>query len=161
MDNNSLTNTLMTENLQAPWLFVIDTTDYSGNFERELCAYITGHIGDCGCGADMAELFDKETAELDCLDTCFDNVMDEPDEHGCWRPVTIYPTKGKQRDNNSVAISFEKKPNEKQITLMKERAIKFADLPDEFVKEEKRIKKITGFRLIKNTIKRVTEETEV
>lgn len=35
--------------------FIIDTDSYSGNFEREMCAYITGHIGDCLVGFEEAE----------------------------------------------------------------------------------------------------------
>ncbi len=30
-----------------PYLFVIDTDTYAGNFEREMCAYVTGQIGEC------------------------------------------------------------------------------------------------------------------
>jgi hypothetical protein len=73
----------------APWIFVIDTEDYSGNFERELCAYITGHIGECGVGDEMAEHFEKEVGEP------LKNVVEEPDEdNGCLRPTVIYPTPG-------------------------------------------------------------------
>ena len=32
----------MNEKFESPWLFVIDVEDYVGNFERDLCAYITG-----------------------------------------------------------------------------------------------------------------------
>ena len=28
------------------FLLVIDTNSYAGNFERQLCAYVTGQIGD-------------------------------------------------------------------------------------------------------------------
>lgn len=65
--------------------FVIDTDTYAGNFERELCAYITGCIGDCGVGD---KIVDKLDFKLD-----FDELVgQEPDEHGCHRPVKIYPT---------------------------------------------------------------------
>ena len=30
------------------YLFVIDTDSYAGNFEREMCAYLTNQIGE-GC----------------------------------------------------------------------------------------------------------------
>ncbi len=69
--------------------FIIDTEDYAGNFERELCAYLTGCIGDCGVGQDMAELFCEETG----LEP-FENVMQEADDHGCMRPASAYPTPG-------------------------------------------------------------------
>jgi len=76
-------------NQHAPFLFVVDTTDYAGNFERELCAYITGRVGECGKGQDQAKDFVEETGLQP-----FENVMDEPDEHGCHRPAAIYATPG-------------------------------------------------------------------
>jgi hypothetical protein len=80
---------MSSEQPNAPWIFVIDTEDYSGNFERELCAYITGRTGECGVGDDMAEFFDSEVGEP------FENVVDEPDEDGgCLRPTAIWPTPG-------------------------------------------------------------------
>jgi len=39
--------------------FIIDTNEYAGNFEREMCAYCTGQIGDCGVGEEEAEKFEK------------------------------------------------------------------------------------------------------
>ncbi len=79
----------MSTELHAPYLFVIDTADYAGNFERELCAYVTGRIGDCEVGREMAALFEEEIGQEP-----FKNVTCEPDDHGCSRPATIYPTPG-------------------------------------------------------------------
>lgn len=226
----------MNENLNAPWLFVIDTENYAGNFERELCAYITGRVGECGVGDDMAELFKQEVGEP------FENVVEEGDEHGCYRPATIYPSLGWYNDGmgghykegqeaealinyrknaaahhrgnglgiqylkrwragdreglikagwdeeslvksaaedeakavkaekttklgkypayNSVAISFGKKPTEKQIALMKKRAQLFAEMKCEY-SNNPRISKITGFRLIENKVKRTQRSKRV
>lgn len=76
---------------QAPFIFVIDTEDYAGNFERELCAYITGNVGECNVGSEMAECFTEETGL-----TPFDNLAftADEDDHGCLRPAKIYPTLG-------------------------------------------------------------------
>lgn len=79
----------MSMNPTAPFLFVIDTEDYAGNFERPLCAYLTGRIGECEVGHKEAAAFMEETG----LEP-FENVTEEPDDHGCHRPVTIYPTPG-------------------------------------------------------------------
>ena len=76
----------MNEDPNAPWLFVIDTEEYAGNFERELCAYITGKVGDCDVGEEEAVIFGNEVGEA------LDNIENETDEYGCSRPVTIYPT---------------------------------------------------------------------
>jgi hypothetical protein len=34
------------------YVFIIDTEQYAGNFEREMCAYCTGILGDCEVGED-------------------------------------------------------------------------------------------------------------
>jgi hypothetical protein len=74
------------------YLFVIDTDSYAGNFEREMCAYVTGKIGECGVGDKEAELAKQEipgvVAQLEDL------VELVPDEHGCTRPCSIFPTPG-------------------------------------------------------------------
>jgi len=74
------------------FIFVIDTEQYSGNFEREMCAYATGQYGECGVGDDMAKLFDEE---VDLPENLFDLIVVQvPDEHGACRPCKIYPTPG-------------------------------------------------------------------
>lgn len=78
----------MVDEFKAPFAFVIDTNQYAGNFERELCAYITGRIGDCQVGEVNAAKFQSEVGEP------FENVVDEADDHGCRRPVSIFPTPG-------------------------------------------------------------------
>ena len=88
---------------KAPYLFVIDTADYAGNFERELCAYITGHVGECEVGADAAAKF-KVATKLKPLS----GVIFEQDDHGCSRPVSIYPTPG--WFNNGVGGYFKDTP---------------------------------------------------
>lgn len=66
--------------------FIIDTDQYSGNFEREMCAYLTGQIGECGVGSEYAELFEKEVSGK----ISFENVVSIPDDEGyCHRPCII------------------------------------------------------------------------
>ena len=72
----------------AEYLFVIDTDLYAGNFEREMCAYLTGRVGDCGVGDEMADLFKQDFND----DTLFENVVNVPDDAGCHRPATIWPS---------------------------------------------------------------------
>lgn len=73
--------------------FVIDTEEYAGGFERQMCAYITGQIGECEVGEDMAEIARRELPD-DAQAWFEDNVRQEADEHGCSRPVEIVPTPG-------------------------------------------------------------------
>lgn len=144
---------------EAPFLFVIDTADYAGNFEREMCAYLTGFVGDCEVGTDMAEVYDKEVNTEPFTNPFEDIIVSEPDEHGCYRPVTIYPAPN--GDMNSVAILFEFRPCAEQIALMKERAYRFAALPENDYGQrplKNRVSRILGFRLIEQTITRTLKE---
>lgn len=68
------------------FVLVIDTDSYAGNFEREMVAFMTGIVGDCGQGKEEAAAFEKEFPDLDFEDL----VAQEPDEHGCWRPASIW-----------------------------------------------------------------------
>lgn len=70
------------------YVFIIDTDSYSGNFERDMCAYITGRVGECTVGDDMADAFIADGHKP------FANVIDKPDSGGCWRPCAIWPTLG-------------------------------------------------------------------
>ena len=84
----------MSVNFEPPaFAFVIDTDQYAGNFEREMCAFITGLVGECGKGEDEANLAFKQLPKF-AKDWFIDHVSSEPDDHGCNRPVTIWPTPG-------------------------------------------------------------------
>ena len=107
----------MVENYGDCIAFIIDTDQYAGNFEREMCAHITGRVGECEVGREYVE---------EGISEKFENVMDVADEHGCYRPASIILNK-EGNANNSVAIFFEPAdgPSEEQIALMKERAATF------------------------------------
>lgn len=78
------------------YIFVIDTDSYSGNFERQMCAYITGATGDCGVGSEEAKIFQKEN-QSEFYN--FDEYTElEPDEHGNYRPCSIWITPGYWND---------------------------------------------------------------
>ena len=134
----------MTENYGDSIAFVIDTEQYAGNFEREMCAHLTGRIGECEVGEEYVDQHIKGK---------FMNVMDMPDEHACYRPTTCFPLKN-DGANNAVAIFFDKNepPTEDQIAIMKERAGTFQEAyrttgpMAEFYKDK--VITITGFRLI-------------
>lgn len=72
------------------YLFVIDTDSYAGNFERQMTAYLTGKIGDCGVGSEFVRYFESEVGSSK---DHFDNIEQREDE-GCFRPCSIYPTPG-------------------------------------------------------------------
>lgn len=72
---------------------VVDTDHYAGNFERQSIAYATGLTGECGVGSDLAELAQAEMSSA-ALEWWEDHGLSLPDEHGCHRPATIWPTPG-------------------------------------------------------------------
>ena len=74
--------------------FVIDTNLYAGNFERPMCAFVTGQVGECGVGEKEAEIFEEEVEDEEFRAAVEDLIGAEPDDHGCHRPAKIYPTPG-------------------------------------------------------------------
>jgi len=69
--------------------FVVDTDKYAGNFERELCAYMTGQVGECGVGEENAKRFEREVDEATAERMEWIVGM-APDDHGCHHPAKIY-----------------------------------------------------------------------
>ena len=96
----------------AKFAIVIKTDSYAGNFEREMCAHVTGHVGDCEVGD---EYVDAKIAKQ------FENIIgNEADDNGCYRPVALgCDIKGYK--NTDVVIFFEKEPTQKHIDTIKER----------------------------------------
>jgi hypothetical protein len=89
------------------WIFIIDTDSYAGNFERDMCAYVTGIVGECEVGDEFAALYDKEV-NTDGLESVFlDYLEQRADEHGCHRPTSLWPTKGWLSVGNDGAVREE------------------------------------------------------
>lgn len=129
-------------NENVVYLFIIDTDTYTGNFERELCAYITGYAGECGVGQDIADKIEKDL-EFNYLKYIDTHILLRPDEHGCHRPVSIWPTPGWVNDGMgncrqgsedgwpaymSVAIFFVDEIPDNIATVMQSRAHEFERL---------------------------------
>lgn len=74
-------------------VIIFDTTEYAGNFERELVAFVTGQVGECNVGYEAAEVA-REELSPEVLDWFENNVEVVADEHGCLRPASIAPTPG-------------------------------------------------------------------
>lgn len=117
---------------ESKYYIIFDTNSYAGNFERELCAYATGVIGDCGVGEEFIDVFIKEEKinydkEYSTLNEDFwGNLIGfTQDDDGCWRPVNIDITPGTAY-YSSVRIILNHKPTIKQYELIKNRGKKFA-----------------------------------
>lgn len=104
---------------QPPYLFVIDTEQYAGDFERELGAWCTGQIGQCGVGdreaADFAALFPNELKGfIDAVEQFDDKAS------GCLRPVKLVETPGWL--NNGLGYHYRDDPSEYPEALARLRA---------------------------------------
>jgi hypothetical protein len=135
----------------APFMFIIDTDSYAGNFERELCAYVTGVWDGETHGGDQARVFKAEVKEETYVSfqRSIDIVLTMDDDCPTCAPQCLErePTTGIY---NSVGIFFQKEPTHALISLMKERAYKFSKeglIFDELVEL-----KILGFRLFKKIV---------
>ena len=106
----------MNEPNESCWIAVITTNKYAGNFEREICAYCTGVIGDCGVGEKIAEAFPYNKDKWE------DKMLQSPDEHGCYRPVSIWGAP----KYNDVAMFFYKRPSKSELNIIRLRAKEFA-----------------------------------
>jgi hypothetical protein len=119
------------------FIIIVDTAQYAGNFERELCAYASGQIGECSVGRDEV---DEEMPNFEWWE---DNVEHQPDENGCYRPVEIYPNPRWTNDGygnhtllkegearafvayNSIAIALSELPTSEIWAQFKQRAKEF------------------------------------
>lgn len=96
------------------FILVVDTDQYSGNFERQMCAHITGQIGECEVGKEcIPEIEDLEEDHtqfhvgdmMNWMKWFDEHVLQVADDHGCHRPCEIYPTPG--RSNNGVGVHYD------------------------------------------------------
>ena len=138
----------------------IDTTDYSGNFEREMCAFVTGQVGECGVGDGLIEEAQEELAQdtfNNTLEWIEDHIVQEADDSDCpcLRPCSIWPTPGRVNNGSggrfneqelpkedswqgvhwpayeSVGIFFDEVPPKEVMEVIVERAKRFAaERPD-------------------------------
>ncbi len=102
------------------YYLVIRTTAYAGNFERELCAHLTGALRDCNVGSEFVE---KEVKRL------FTGYMTtEMDDKRMWTPVNIgYYHQDVGLNNQDVVIYLRDDLPQALKRLIKERLETFND----------------------------------
>jgi hypothetical protein len=103
------------------YVIIVRTDSYAGNFERELCAHLTGIIGECEVGEEYVD---------ESIWPIFQGIVAHiPDDNGCRRPVSLGGCK-KTREftSNDVVIWFDSIPTQEQQALIKERAETFNDV---------------------------------
>lgn len=136
---------MSTEPTYSCWIFVIKTNAYAGNFERQMCGFITGQVGECDVGEEEAELFRKAHPDYDGFD---DLIASFPDDHGCYRPASIWNV-----PCNDVAIFMENHPTADQLALMRDLARQFTSIIDPHKIKPKKLV-IRGFELISYRVER-------
>jgi hypothetical protein len=105
--------------MEANYSIVIKTNQYAGNFERELCAHLTGIVGECEVGH---EYVDEE------ITTIFEQSIATPGNEGA--------------TGNDVVIYFDSEPTKEQVQIIKERLLTFTTYHPVFCLE------FTGLELI-------------
>lgn len=103
------------------YIFIIDTDEYAGNFEREMCAFCTGTVGDCEVGHKERKMFVEDCGK-DKAEKMLEMLDQQCDDHGCFRPASIGGNK-----NKSVYIYFYDKPCKEDIAMIKTRAERFSN----------------------------------
>jgi len=101
----------------------IDTNRYAGSFERPMCAFITGQIGECEVGRECMPLAEAELTQ-EVLEWFGDHIIQVSD--GCDRPVEIAPTPGLSA-YQSIQIRFNVEPPDWILAIVRERAFAFPD----------------------------------
>lgn len=115
------------QHVDAPYILLVHTDSYAGNFERELCAYMTGVVGECGVGDDEAEIFREDMEELGKDPDMFeDRLSQEADDHGTCRPASIWCAEG-ETGYKTVAIFFDDLPTADETVLLRERAYEYCN----------------------------------
>jgi hypothetical protein len=109
----------------------IDTTQYSGNFERQMVAFISGMVGDCDVGAECLEAAEA-ALPVETAKWLVYNVMFTADGHGCHRPAEAVSTPGGS-GCQSVQMRFGIEPPQFIQDFLRDRAQRFPqEAPDRF-----------------------------
>lgn len=120
---------------------IIRTNEYAGNFERELCAHVTGIIGECEVGEEYID---------ETVNAMFEGFLSfKPDDSGCYRPVSLGGCYSTPNYNaNDVVIWFGEMPTKEMVTMIKERALTFNERYKELYKWGNHNIEILGFALV-------------
>jgi len=132
---------------------VIETDQYAGNFEREMCAYMTGRIGDCEVGGEQAKVAKEDLPEK-VWEWCDQCIERKPDDHGCYRPVKMC-----DMDTTALEIYMEELPPPEIFQLFKFRAVAFGlSQGDEDPSTGKVKITVTNARMVKMTTTYLEED---
>jgi hypothetical protein len=143
---------------EAPYGLVFNLDQYTANYERNFCAFVIGKFGQCGVGEDMAELYEEDHPKGTPFWALGDRCSAQPDDNGCYRPVSIYYDRDVDKNRyESLIIFFDTLPEDDEIEMVIARAKNFcSERPDwKSYQGEKRPLTLRGVHLISNKVERV------
>jgi hypothetical protein len=152
----------MVEKFEAPYGLVFNLDQYTGNYEREFCGFVFGALGDCRVGDGMVAFFEEDHPKGSKFYALRDICRREPDDNGCYRPVSIYrdaefdvPEVG--HGIASLIVYLDSKPNDEDMALIVARAKQFCvERPDwHSYRGERQPLTLKGIKLISNKVERV------
>lgn len=138
---------------RVKWSFVVDTDAYAGNFERELCGYVTGcsEDGEDHHGAPYRDMFMADYPEGHPFEDFLKKRLTDPGDDGYGRTYQdLAPTPGwgnfGQGDHKkleafetaphpafqSVAIFLRERPPDEVLSILTQRAYAFPKLPKRY-----------------------------
>lgn len=112
------------------YLFIIKTDSYTGNFERQMCSYITGVDNGNGLRNEVLirnvaisanKIFREECS--DRIDEFEDLITGFNDENGWYKCSTVW---GEDYKDIAIPINIDSLPTQEQLKFMMDRAIKFS-----------------------------------
>lgn len=144
------------------YIFVIDTNNYAGNFEREMCAFITGKVGDCNVGEKYAikanSVLTKEQQEW------FEYFCAWlADENGINRPVNVWSNPAYFNDGwgnyykNDATTDMNKVREKYIVEVVKHRT---KQIETNLVAINRDPEKYEYLKEVNNTINEIIEETK-
>jgi len=114
--------------MSKEYLFIVDTNSYAGNFERQMCAYMTGCYGECEVGESESCIFEQEVDDCELKEE-LDNIITQRSENGCARPVEICSASTGEK-YNSFMIFMIVKPSKRLVEFLTLRAEAYGKLHD-------------------------------
>lgn len=135
------------------YIILIDTNLESSRFHRQMCAYITGQVGECSVGKDLA--IDAQQENDEAYTAWFDeHCVQKIDAEGCGRPCAAWITPGGQQ-YESVGIFVDIIPSNNVFEQVRHRAQAYAK------KYTMGPLRILGFRLFEEEIVVTLTELQV
>jgi hypothetical protein len=161
---------ILERHVTAPYLLIIDTDQYAGNFERELTGFCTGQHN-CTHGDREAEDFDDYIEDNEVDNGWEHKVISNTDNEGHSGVCSIWPTPGRLNNGTgghrdaapgetgwpayeSVVIFLNQPPTAEDMKLFRIRL-------DDFASDQMHFGRRTGKKLVIKNIRLVKRETTI